>query len=862
MSGFLGYIRGQPSIQQEQHMHVHSSHNARTGSVMHDPMKSPRDRGKARSCEELKQTFVLEEADISSVDMPRVLRTLFAYYSGLLSMKEELDSDGQYSKPAIFDDFVSDECCVLHGKSTAKYQEILDDMQKTVRFGDTQSTYMLFVKECFREEKDIAEKITSMRSNPELDSHLHCRANLVAATKDQLFKWKKLKVIRDKITEEIEVLKSSVFPCTEAYSEIELYFGTDGYIFQCDIKGSVKIPEAWEKIDRMPANDLRITASQIKQRSTLLSKDIEKDINEMDNQRRRSYDTLRNRFCALETIVKKLEVITDISGTLTPEETWYNKTNMDFVGSYHKHVEVQQCFPPEFLWENTKKNERHKCYIKAADLCIKRHIRYGEIVEDLRSQREKRYGLMTHFSELQMLDGEEIKQWAEKDVTNVNKIASLTLELDTALENTEKSKQELISRYKKTLTVLQNEGQQYKQLAQQYQNKMAEMKQIQHQHETEMRQTIRDLRTEKENLLTRLSKIAGSKLVRGNPAITDLSDTNRPTKVAEKYSELYDNEWTDALEELSEVIGIECRDIVYTRILLSILIEAFRFCCDTHATYVQMSKRSLTSLPDTDQSGGDKRQNDTTNDLTEEQNQQLEELRKAYVPKLIPDVEARFLALMEKIFENIFNGVFGEINPSNEIEKTGSGKDRLVKSDAKCARDDETSCDETEHMEIDDFDRDQESTQSPSRELLHQSGDDPTSPNGCSIDDQTESNSSRHHRQFTKDQARRPEKDQAQTTDTGQKSNTAGDMVRFSLLKKTPNFAKTCVNLCWYMRIQNPPMHIDTDIKEGEEINKDFYKNYTQKGERVGFLVWPALFLHKDGPLLCKGVVQPLLENK
>lgn len=43
----------------------------------------------------------------------------------------------------------------------------------------------------------------------------------------------------------------------------------------------------------------------------------------------------------------------------------------------------------------------------------------------------------------------------------------------------------------------------------------------------------------------------GSKLSEKNPNITDLSDSNRPTKISEKYSELYDNEWTDALETLT-----------------------------------------------------------------------------------------------------------------------------------------------------------------------------------------------------------------------------------------------------------------------------------------------------------------------
>lgn len=38
-----------------------------------------------------------------------------------------------------------------------------------------------------------------------------------------------------------------------------------------------------------------------------------------------------------------------------------------------------------------------------------------------------------------------------------------------------------------------------------------------------------------------------------NPDIADLSDDNRPTKLAEKFSQLYDDAWTDSLEELTEV---------------------------------------------------------------------------------------------------------------------------------------------------------------------------------------------------------------------------------------------------------------------------------------------------------------------
>ena len=40
--------------------------------------------------------------------------------------------------------------------------------------------------------------------------------------------------------------------------------------------------------------------------------------------------------------------------------------------------------------------------------------------------------------------------------------------------------------------------------------------------------------------------VIGTKMKSDNSNIADLSDKNRPTKLAEAFNELYDNEWTDA----------------------------------------------------------------------------------------------------------------------------------------------------------------------------------------------------------------------------------------------------------------------------------------------------------------------------
>lgn len=58
------------------------------------------------------------------------------------------------------------------------------------------------------------------------------------------------------------------------------------------------------------------------------------------------------------------------------------------------------------------------------------------------------------------------------------------------------------------------------------------------------------------------------------------------------------------------------------------------------------------------------------------------------------------------------------------------------------------------------------------------------------------------------------------------------------------------------MVIQDPMMHLDDELESDSEFDKTIYKEFVKKGDRVQFVVWPALFLYKGGPLLYKGVVQ------
>ncbi|KAL4228437.1 hypothetical protein ACF0H5_011484 [Mactra antiquata] len=83
------------------------------------------------------------------------------------------------------------------------------------------------------------------------------------------------------------------------------------------------------------------------------------------------------------------------------------------------------------------------------------------------------------------------------------------------------------------------------------------------------------LENEKEQLMLRLSKCLGDQLYKNNPNITDLSDQNRPIKLGEMYSELYDNQWTNAYEALTEAGHSESETAETLKLTL---LNVFSFC--------------------------------------------------------------------------------------------------------------------------------------------------------------------------------------------------------------------------------------------------------------------------------------------
>ncbi|XP_065931097.1 uncharacterized protein MCAP_0864 isoform X5 [Magallana gigas] len=228
----------------------------------------------------------------------------------------------------------------------------------------------------------------------------------------------------------------------------------------------------------------------------------------------------------------------------------------------------------------------------------------------------------------------------------------------------------------------------------------------------------------KEHALNRLSAAAAHRLRDQNPGITDLSDPNRPLKLAEKVSELYDNEWTNAMENLESLNITEEKGIM---ILLKIIKNVFVSCVDFGDTHLE-SFPDLLVLP----------------------------------PAIYQLQQERVLSVKDMSSEML--------KPMKDFRKSNA-----------------------EHA------------------------------------------ISRLQKYFA---AQRKLK------------------IKQKVYDSCKEYIEKCVELCWMMRIQDPPIYMEADYQANSAFDSNKMRSYTKAGKFVHFVVWPTFFLHKDGPLLAKGVVQ------
>nr|XP_022324777.1 myosin-6-like isoform X13 [Crassostrea virginica] len=284
------------------------------------------------------------------------------------------------------------------------------------------------------------------------------------------------------------------------------------------------------------------------------------------------------------------------------------------------------------------------------------------------------------------------------------------------------------------------------------QQKMQENREI---IERKLNEDLKKLQIEKERLLTRLSEVAGAKPTAGYSNITDLSDSNRPTKIAEQFSELYDDLWTDVFEKLCQNSKMSNKDAIRT--LLQYVEKSYARCKEISTERYRNIVAELTlwrlAMPDTETS--------------------------------------------QKKWDNTPRG---KTTPTEGKEKT--------------------------NFSTDDF------TVNP---VLSMVGLDVT--NLSYIKNMLKS--------------------------SAEKTSVLVEEVIWKQVAIEPSmefvkpYVKKCVRLCWLMVAQDPRVYIKPSEEPGSKFDKDYYREFLSSGQVLDYVVWPALLLHENGPLLQKGVAQP-----
>ncbi|CAG2229834.1 MYH6_7 [Mytilus edulis] len=234
---------------------------------------------------------------------------------------------------------------------------------------------------------------------------------------------------------------------------------------------------------------------------------------------------------------------------------------------------------------------------------------------------------------------------------------------------------------------------------------------------------LKHMAKDKESALSRLSKEMGDKLSQDNPAIADLSDPNRSTKIAEMYNSIYDNEWTDALETLQSTRLDEEHAVIA---LLEIMKTIYQFCSNVKKEHVEQLENHLLRPMTKREAWSEEKQ--STQSSQKQIRSLLMECIKLGAKDMIPSLQKSYLSMRSK-------AMYAE---------------------------------------------------------------------------------------------------------------------------QIPEYVQKVMELCWLMNMCNPPLVFGDVPRTGERLDKNYYKEYTKQGEIVSYVVWFPLLIQENGPVLTKGVAQPI----
>lgn len=306
------------------------------------------------------------------------------------------------------------------------------------------------------------------------------------------------------------------------------------------------------------------------------------------------------------------------------------------------------------------------------------------------------------------------------------------------------------------------------------------------------KQKLQEAENDKDKLLTRLSSITASQVIANNPTITDLSDPNRPEKLGEQMSLVYDDQWTDATEALAD---LKFDDNAVVKTLLDLLIAIYEHCKE--AADVQLSR--------------------------------IEE------HMFLPPLENASLHSPDS------NGT--DHQPKSPPASKAHSASRIPRYSQKSrpALTSLTSPDKKEN-EVTDFAKAQKQKKSMTfprgkGEKVHEIPADVRK----GIQD--------YRKSVFKQVAPVVEKEIVIKLRNNQDF---GDQI----VDACKRYITRCVELCWLMRIQDPPVVLSWAIPEDRVFDTNTYKYYLSTGKELDYVVWPCMYMFDGGPMIMKGVAE------
>lgn len=357
-------------------------------------------------------------------------------------------------------------------------------------------------------------------------------------------------------------------------------------------------------------------------------------------------------------------------------------------------------------------------------------------------------------------------------------------------------------------------------------------------------QKVTALTLEKEALLTRLSEIAGTRLTLNNPAITDLSDEFRPLKLADMFREMYDDKWTDAMEDLS---SRDIQDKAAVTLLLHIVKEAFSLSKESHLLLLRLPGcQLLECIQETDPSQGQSKLHALDNKLSDEDRKDLhirmDALKRRHHKYLIEACQKKFIPIVSKLIHRRIqlctSSSAGDVYEGDrdklcwQHEQTSDFGKAMYKKDP---------CHQEINTEHCFTPKRQKYTTGFNSLNLSSAGEKENIPDRKTRSARADFAKSAMVQEFDSQVTKQSEI----TMESGKFSNVL-------------SFAKDVVEVCWWMRCTHPPVHLDCSIPVDRKFSPELYKAYTKSGQTIDYVVWPVMYLYEHGPLLSKGVAQPV----